>query len=401
MKTLKEADELGLKNKKALLRVDFNVPIKNGEILDDTKIKDSIPTISWLRDKNAKVILCSHIASSDKSKILSLNPVVDRLSQLIGTQVKFSSACIGKEAEKNILSMQSRDILLLENLRSDPYEEKNSDFFAKKMASMADIYINDAFSVSHRKHASVVGIPKYLPSYAGLSLQETLQEFNRNIKNPARPVMAIVGGKKVSTKLGLLQSLVKKVNTLYVGGAMANTFLLSNGISIGLSVYEPNLLDAARKITKTAHQNNCKLVFPHDVVLDNGQQVSVFNIEANNTIMDVGKGSVEEILNHARQSKTVWWNGPLGKFEVLPFDVGTKSLAKGLADIGKSSSITTIIGGGDTVYALKKSDADFKDYTYISTAGGAFLEFIENLTLPGIEALESDLQFASTVPAWI
>ncbi|MDR1032204.1 MAG: phosphoglycerate kinase [Holosporales bacterium] len=398
MKTLNEADRIGLAGKKILLRVDFNIPIENGIIQDDTKIKDSIPTIRYLKDRKASVILCSHIVSSEGPA--SLKPVADHLSDLMKLSVKFCPSCAGPEATNIVSKMHPGDVLLLENIRSVPSEEENTDQFAKKMASMADVYVNDAFSVSHRKHTSIVGIPRYLPAYAGLFLQETLLELNRHIKNPTRPLMAIVGGKKVSSKLKLLQSLAMEVDTLCVAGAMVNTFLVAQGVSIGQSLFEPDLLDTAKCVTETAKHNACKLILPSDVVLDDGRTVSVNNIGDGNMIMDIGEHSVAEILNCAKQHKTVWWNGPLGKFEVASFDVGTKCLAKGLADAAKNLGVRVIAGGGDTVHALKKAGVDSKDYTYVSTAGGAFLEFIQDLTLPGIEALESAQPQSATKIAW-
>ncbi|MDR1366090.1 MAG: phosphoglycerate kinase [Holosporales bacterium] len=398
MKTLNEADRIGLAGKKILLRVDFNVSIEDGKIQDDTKIQDSIPTIQYLKDRNAAVILCSHIVSSEGPA--SLKPVADRLSSLMELSVKFCPSCVGSEAIDAASKMRPGDVLLLENIRSVPFEEENTDQFAKEIASMADIYVNDAFSVSHRKHASIIGIPKYLPSYAGLFLQETLLELNRHIKNPTRPLMAIVGGKKVSSKLRLLQSLAMEVDVLFVAGAMANTFLLAKGIPIGQSLFEPDLLDTARCVVETAKRNACKLILPSDVVLDDGRTVSINDIGDDNMILDVGARFVDEILNCARQHKTVWWNGPLGKFEAAPFDVGTKLLAKGLADTAKTLGVRVIVGGGDTVHALKKAGVNSKDYTYVSTAGGAFLEFIQDLTLPGIEALESIRSQSTTKVAW-
>ncbi len=388
MKKLEDINHQTLLNKKVLLRTDFNVPVdKAGCVLDDTRIKDALPSINFLTKHGAKVIICSHIENNEKDIKNSLYPIAQHLSKLIGKEVIFCPNLIKETLKQFIESMTEGSVILIENIRSTPLEKQNCEKFAKELASLADIYVNDAFSVSHRTHASIVGVPKFIPSYCGISMSDTVSKLNKYIDNPKPPIMAIVGGAKISTKLDLLLSLIKKVNVIAIGGAMANTFLLAKGINIGQSVFEKDLLITARNIIADAEKHGCDLILPVDVTLQNAKNSSIYDINDDGIIMDIGNISVQNIINRTNTVNTIWWNGPVGKFEENPFDTSTKILANSLAEMCIKNKKDVIVGGGDTIHAIKKSQLSLSDFTYVSTAGGAFLEFIKNSTLAGIEAL--------------
>jgi len=384
-------DDLDPKGKIILLRADLNVPMQEGRITDKTRINRLIPTINELCEKGGRVVLISHFGrpKGEKNKSMSLEP----LSKSIGDNVSFIDDCIGDDVKSAIKKMVNGDIILLENLRFYEEEEKNDSEFAKKLASLGGIYINDAFSVSHRAHASTQGITKYLPCYAGRLMEAELKALNDALEEPKRPVMAIIGGAKISTKLDLLDNLVKKIDSLVLGGGMANTFLFAIGTKIGKSLCENDMKKEALKIIDTAKKNNCKIILPIDGVAAKKfkadvkyQTVAIDNIASDDMILDIGKGSVAVIEDELRKIKTILWNGPMGAFEIKPFDEATNALAKIVADMTASGDIISVAGGGDTIAALANAGVENK-MTYVSTAGGAFLEWLEGKELPGIKAL--------------
>ncbi|MBI1954406.1 MAG: phosphoglycerate kinase [Proteobacteria bacterium] len=381
-------NDLKVTNQKILTRIDLNVPFQKGKVTDTTRIKRSLKTIQELV-KNHKVILISHLGRPEGQRNLTytLFPLVETLSQLLNQPVQFVKDCIGEEVEKAIEKMALGDVLLLENVRFYKGEEANDPDFSKLLAKPFDLFVNDAFSVSHRVHASVVGVTNYLVSYAGRALEEELKALTNVLINPIRPVVALVGGSKISTKLALLQNLLSNVDFLVIAGGMANTFLASQGYFLGGSFVEKSMCEKAGEILKEA--GNCKILLPIDAVistsLDNvkdSQEVSISHILPDFLIVDIGLQTIETIKKVLQNAKTVIWNGPLGVFET--FDRGTSVIAKEIADLTQKKQIMSVAGGGDTLAAL----ADLKEkFSYISTAGGAFLEWLEGKELPGIKAL--------------
>jgi len=378
---MKSIRDLELNGKRVLLRADLNVPTKDGIVQDFTRIDRLIPTIELLKSKCAKIILISHFGRPDGKVVasLSLKFLAPILQDRLKTKVFFGES---KDLEKSA-------ILLLENLRFHPEEEANDDEFAKNLAKLADFYINDAFSCSHRAHASIVAITKYLPSYPGLLLQEEVSSLEKSLDLKLKPNVAIVGGKKVSTKFPILHNLSKKVDYLVIGGAMANTFAKAMGHDIGGSYYEPELIDNVKSFIK---QCSCKLIIPSDFIVATKKGDSFINPEAKsindisdaNVILDIGPKSVTEITTILEKSKSVMWNGPLGMFEDARFAVGTNEVAKVISEL----DIISVAGGGDIVSALEQAGFA-KNFTYISTAGGAFLEWLEGKELPGITVLKN------------
>jgi len=386
-KTIRDIQVAG---KRVLVRVDFNVPLdKAGNITDDTRIRAALPTIQYLCDKDAKVILCSHLGRP-KGKVTEefrLTHVAKRLSELLGAPVTRTDDCIGPEVEKTVAAMKPGDVLLLENLRFHAEEEANDAGFAKKLASLADLYVNDAFGTAHRAHASTEGVTHYLPGVAGFLMERELNFLGKALAAPTRPFVAILGGAKVSDKIGVIENLLPKVDQLIVGGGMANTFLKAQGHEVGASLLEADKIELARDLLKRAGQ---KLLLPVDVVVADDfkaearhQTVAVNKVPAGWRILDIGPKSVEAFAPVLKKAKTVVWNGPMGVFEFPAFAAGTVAIAKALA----STDATTIIGGGDSAAAVEQAGVADK-ITHISTGGGASLEFLEGKVLPGVAALQ-------------
>ncbi len=387
-----------VKNRVVFVRADMNVSIKNGKIIDDTRIKATIPTIEFLVKNGAKVVLTSHLGSP-KGMVndeLSLKIVFERLKELMPKiHFNFSNDCIGEQTKKDIENTNFGEVILLENLRFHAEEEANDENFAKELVKTtgATIYVNDAFSTCHRKHASMVGIPSILPAYAGFTLEEELDNLTKLVSNPEKPVMVIVGGSKVSTKLELLRALVKKVNYVAVCGGMGSTFLYALGKNVGNSLKEPELKDDVLNLLKEAKENNCEVILPVAVVVADdvaeGQTpriVSVDNIADKDVIVDTAPETLNLIKKALEKCKTVIWNGPIGVYEISPFDKGTTELAKIIANLTAEGKIKSVAGGGDILAALNKANIT-KDFTYVSTAGGAFLKWLEKGKLPAVEKI--------------
>ena len=388
-------DQVDLRGKRVLVREDFNVPMQDGKITDDTRLRTAIPTIALLRKAGAKVILISHFDRPKGKRVpsMSLKPVVEPLSKLLGTEVAFADDCIGEVAERAVGFLKPGGVLLLENLRYHAGEEANDVNFAKQLAVLGDLYVNDAFSASHRAHASIEAIAHLLPAYAGEDMRRELAALDSALGHPQRPVMGIVGGSKVSTKIELLNHLVSKLDKLAIGGGMANTFLYAQGWEVGGSYCEKDLADEARGIVRNAGRNHCELLLPIDIVVGENAQPGAAarvrglgELDEHERILDAGPETVER-LNHAMDSsKTLIWNGPLGVFEVPPFDKGTLAAARHAAELAKAGKLVAVAGGGDTLSALNAAGV-CGDFTFVSTAGGAFLEWMEGKTLPGVAAL--------------
>jgi phosphoglycerate kinase len=389
-------DQVDLRGKRALVRVDFNVPMQDGKITDDTRLRAAIPTIDLLRKAGAKVILISHFDRPKGKRVpsMSLKPIVEPLSKLLGAPVAFADDCIGEVAERAVGYLKPGGVLLLENLRYHAGEEANDLGFAKSLAVLGDLYVNDAFSASHRAHASIEAIAHLLPAYAGEDMRRELAALDSALGHPQRPVMGIVGGSKVSTKIELLNHLISKLDRLAIGGGMANTFLYAQGWEVGASYCEKDLADEARAIVRNAGRNHCELLLPIDIVVAEQAQAGAAarvrglgEMDEHERILDAGPETVER-LNHAMDaSKTLIWNGPLGVFEVPPFDKGTVATARHAAELAKSGKLVAVAGGGDTVAALNAAGV-YGDFTFVSTAGGAFLEWMEGKVLPGVAALQ-------------
>ena len=389
-------DQVDLRGKRALVREDFNVPMQDGKITDDTRLRSAIPTIDLLRKAGARVILISHFDRPKGKRVpsMSLKPIVEPLSKLLGVDVAFADDCIGEVAERAVGHLKPGGVLLLENLRYHAGEEANDMGFAKSLAVLGDIYVNDAFSASHRAHASIEAIAHLLPAYAGEDMRRELAALDKALGHPQRPVMGIVGGSKVSTKIELLNHLVGKLDRLAIGGGMANTFLYAQGWEVGASYCEKDLADEARAIVRNAGRNHCELLLPIDIVVAEQAQAGAAarvrglgEMDEHERILDAGPETVER-LNHAMDvSKTLIWNGPLGVFEVPPFDKGTLAAARHAAALAKAGKLVAVAGGGDTVAALNAAGV-YGDFTFVSTAGGAFLEWMEGKVLPGVAALQ-------------
>ena len=395
--TFRTLDTADLAGKRALVRVDFNVPVDGGKITDDTRLRAALPTIAFLSKAGAKVVLLAHF-DRPKGKVvpeMSLGFVAEPLSKLLEQPVAFASDCVGPEAAKVVDALENGGVALLENVRFHAGEEKNDVEFAKALAANGDVYVNDAFSAAHRAHASTEGLAKLLPAYPGLAMQRELEALDAALGNPKKPVIGIVGGSKVSTKLDLLNNLVAKLDRLAIGGGMANTFLFAQGHDVGGSLCEKDLADTAREIIAKADAAGCELLLPVDVVVAKkvapGVETAVRQldeVQADDLILDAGPESAKKLLAAMDQSVTLIWNGPLGVFEVQPFDEATVSAAKHAALLAKSGKIVAVAGGGDTVAALNHAGVS-ADFTFVSTAGGAFLEWMEGKTLPGVAALEA------------
>lgn len=396
MSAFRTLDDIDAKGKRVLVRVDLNVPVTDGKVTDATRIERAGPTIAELCDKGAKVILLSHFGRP-KGKpvdVFSLRPIAWATETALDRHVRFATDCVGEEAAKAVARMQEGDVLLLENTRFHEGEEKNDPDFARALAANGDLYVNDAFSAAHRAHASTEGIAHILPAFAGRAMQAELDALDKGLGNPTRPVVAIVGGAKVSTKIDLLMNLVKRVDALVIGGGMANTFLAARGTDVGKSLCEHDLADTARQIMIEAAGAGCAIVLPVDAVVAAefkagaaNEVVSIEAVPADKMILDLGPKSIEAVGQWIDRAKTLVWNGPLGAFEIAPFDKATVAAAKHAAHCTRDKRLTSIAGGGDTVAALNHAGvAD--QFTYVSTAGGAFLEWMEGKELPGVQALE-------------
>tara|TARA_R110000751_G_scaffold234229_3_gene335491 strand:- start:115345 stop:116541 length:1197 start_codon:yes stop_codon:yes gene_type:complete len=393
-KTLDSIDNLA--GKKVLVRVDLNVPVRDGTVTDTTRIERVAPTLRELSTNGARVILLAHFGRPDGHVVetMSLRPIAHKVEEILDQRVHFATDCIGEPAQEAIEAMTDGDILLLENVRFHPGEEKNDAAFAAQLAQNGDIYVNDAFSAAHRAHASTEGIAHLLPSYAGRTMQAELEALEKGLGNPARPVVAIVGGAKVSTKLDLLMNLVGQVDALVIGGGMANTFLAAKGTAVGKSLCEHDLAATAKQIMIEAAAKNCAIVLPVDGVVAEefkagaaNQTVDINAVPANAMILDLGPKSVATINDWIAKARTLVWNGPLGAFEIEPFDAATVAAAKFAAQQTCEGLLTSVAGGGDTVAALNLAGVT-DDFTYVSTAGGAFLEWMEGKPLPGVNALK-------------
>ena len=386
---IKTLEDFDFKEKKVFVRVDFNVPLdEKGRVKEDDRIASALPTVKRLLDGNCKIVLASHLGRP-KGKVverLRMGAVAERLEKLLERKVTKLDDCIGEKVEKAVSEMRARDVILLENLRFHPEEEANDESFAEKLASLADFYVNDAFGASHRTHASVVAIAKFLPSCAGFLLEAEVKTLDHLLKNPEKPFVAIIGGVKISDKLVLVKNLLKKVDKLLIGGAMAFTFIKSEGHGVGKSLVEDGFVDKAREILKSG-----KVVLPVDIVEASeckhgarNQVVSSDKVDPNRAGFDIGPETIKKFKEEIDKASAVVWNGPMGVFEIEAFDKGTKEIAKHVS----SSQSVTVIGGGDTLAAAKKSGV-YGKFSHTSTGGGAMLEFLEGKKLPAIESLEN------------
>lgn len=393
-RTLNEAGELS--GKRVLVRVDFNAPMEDGRVADDTRLRAALPTVRDLSARGAKIVLISHFGrpAGKPTPSMSLRPIVESLSALLGHPVAFADDCVGPAAKAVVDALAPGDVALLENLRFHPGEEANDPVFARELAANGDLYVNDAFSAAHRAHASTEAVAHLLPAFAGLSMQRELEQLQRVLGKPRRPVLGIVGGSKVSTKLDLLKNLVTRLDRLAIGGGLANTFLFAQGWAVGASFCEKALAGTAREIAQAARDNDCELLLPSDVVvaasLAPGAPTFVRRrgeVRDDERILDAGPATLAGLRRAMEGCETLIWNGPLGVFETPPFDHGTLETAKAAADLARRSQLVAVAGGGDTVSALNRAGvAD--DFTFVSTAGGAFLEWMAGKTLPGVAALE-------------
>ena len=393
--TYRTIDALDAKGKRVLLRADLNVPVKDGRITDRTRIERLCPTIAELASHGARVVICSHFDRPKGRRVpeMSLRPLAEALSAALKRPVAWAEDCIGPEAEAAVAALKDGEILLLENTRFHAGEEKNDPAMAQALARLADAYVNDAFSAAHRAHASTEGVARLLPAYAGRLMEAELKALDAALGNPSRPVVAIVGGAKVSTKLDLLGNLSKKVDVLVIGGAMANTFLAAQGHAMGRSLQEAEMHDTARAILETAQAANCEILLPTDLVVAEEfkphpatRTVRAGAVPAEAMALDVGPETERAIEQRLRSASTLVWNGPLGAFETPPFDASTVAVAEIVAALTQSGALKSIGGGGDTVAALRHAGVAER-MTYVSTAGGAFLEWLEGKELPGVAAL--------------
>ena len=395
MKQFRTLDDVDVKGKRVLLRVDLNVPMENGRVTDTTRLERIAPTILELSAKGGKVILLAHFGRpKGRDPKESLKPVAAALSQVIKKEIAFAGDCIGEAAEKAIAAMKDGDVLCLENTRFHKEEEKNDPAFVASLAKLGDIWVNDAFSAAHRAHASTEGLGHKLPAYAGRTMQAELDALNKALEAPTKPVIAIIGGAKVSTKIDLLENLVSKVDALVIGGGMANTFLHAQGAGVGKSLAEKDLATTALRIVEKAAAANCAIILPVDAVVafqfaanSPSHAYGLDAIPPDGMILDVGPQSVARIRAAIDDAATLVWNGPLGAFEMTPFDRGTVLAARHAAERTRAKKLISVAGGGDTVAALNQAGVA-ADFTYVSTAGGAFLEWMEGKPLPGVEVLK-------------
>lgn len=388
----KSLTDIDVKGKKVFVRVDYNVPMKDGVITNDTRIQATLPTLKYLLEKGAAVILGCHLGRPKGQPVpeFTVAPVAKRLSELLGQEVKFAADCVGAETEAMAAALKDGEVMLLENLRYYKEEEKNGAEFAEKLAKLADLGVNDAFGVSHRAHASVEGITKHLPMVAGFLMEKEIKFVGQAVANPARPFVAIIGGAKVSDKIGVIENLLSKVDTLIIGGGMANTFIAAQGHSVGKSLVEAEKFELAKSLIELAKTKGVNLLLPTDFVVADkfaadaaNKVVAATEIPEEWMALDIGPKSAETFAASLADAKTVVWNGPMGVFEIDAFAAGTKAVAKAVAE----STATSVVGGGDSIAALQKVGLSDK-ITHISTGGGASLEFLEGKVLPGIAALQ-------------
>ena len=390
------ADEMDLAGQRVLLRLDVNVPIQDGQVSDDTRIRRIVPGLQALVAARAKIIILTHFGRP-KGKIvpdLSIRPVANCMTKLLGQTVVVETDVIGAGGAAAVAALQSGNILMMENLRFYPEEEANDQRFAKKLAALGDIYVGDAFSCAHRAHASVDALPRLMPAAAGRSFAAELAALNAALAAPRRPLGAVVGGAKVSSKLALIENLVTKVDGLILGGGMANTFLLAQGIQIGASLAEPDMVAKARAIMAKADANGCRIILPTDLVVATAFAANAshrvtggHDIADDEMILDAGPQSVASVTAFLRECQTIVWNGPMGAVELKPFDAATNAVARAVARVTQDQQVMSVAGGGDTMAALANAGVN-DHFSYVSTAGGAFLEWLEGKTLPGVDALQ-------------
>ena len=394
MTAFRTLDRVDVKGKRILMRVDLNVPVENGVVTDSTRIERVAPAITEIADKGAKVILLSHFGRpKGRDPTQSLKPVAAEVARIIKRPIKFADDCIGEPAEQAVDAMKPGEILCLENTRFHAGEEKNDPVFVAELAKLGDIWVNDAFSAAHRAHASTEGLGHKLPAYAGRTMQAELEALAKALENPQRPLVAIVGGAKISTKLDLLGNLLDKVNALIIGGAMANTFLLAQGKNVGKSLVETDLVSTALEIMDKAKAGKREIILPVDVVVAekfeahaSSRVVDTGKVGVTDMILDIGPRSIEQVISVLARAKTLVWNGPFGAFEMEPFDNGTAEVAEAVAELTAAGKLVSVSGGGDTVAALNVAGVADR-LTYVSAAGGAFLEWLEGKRLPGVEVL--------------
>jgi phosphoglycerate kinase len=394
MTAFRTLDRVDVKGKRILMRVDLNVPVENGVVTDSTRIERVAPAITEIADKGAKVILLSHFGRpKGRDPTQSLKPVAAEVARIIKRPIKFADDCIGEPAEQAVDAMKPGEILCLENTRFHAGEEKNDPVFVAELAKLGDIWVNDAFSAAHRAHASTEGLGHKLPAYAGRTMQAELEALAKALENPQRPLVAIVGGAKISTKLDLLGNLLDKVNALIIGGAMANTFLLAQGKNVGKSLVETDLVSTALEIMDKAKAGKREIILPVDVVVAekfeahaSSRVVDAGKVGVTDMILDIGPRSIEQVISVLARAKTLVWNGPFGAFEMEPFDNGTAEVAEAVAELTAAGKLVSVAGGGDTVAALNVAGVADR-LTYVSAAGGAFFEWLEGKRLPGVEVL--------------
>ena len=395
MASSKEFFKLDLKNKLLLVRVDLNLPVVNGVVQDETRLQSVLPTIQEIIKKGGKVVLCSHFGrpNGEYNKKYSLKPLIEPLSKALNCPIVFSPTCIGPEAEELKNNLKEGQTLLLENLRFHKGEETNSKDFSEDLTLGIDYFVNDAFSCSHRRHSSTVGVTNFLPSFMGTHLEKEIKALEGVLNNPNKPVAAIIGGSKVSTKIDVINFLLKKMDIIIIGGAMANTFVAAKGLDVGKSLFEKECIDLAKELIEKSQNNNCNLILPTDFIvsknLKKNAEYTTANFDSlphNMMALDIGPKSIELINKNINNCKTILWNGPLGAFETYPFDKGTNKVASHVSSLTKQKKILSVAGGGDTVSALNNAKV-LNDFSYVSTAGGAFLEWLEGKVLPGIEPI--------------
>ncbi len=394
-RSIEDLSQDELSGKRVLVRADFNVPLKDGRITDDTRIRATLPTLRYLLDRNAKVILTSHLGRpKGKTPELTLAPVAERLTELLGREVTLAPDVVGESVKSLVLGMKPGELVLLENVRWYPEEEKNAPEFAQQLADLAEIYVNDAFGTAHRAHASTAGVAQYLPSVAGFLMHKEIAVMGKALEAPERPFVAIIGGSKVSSKIGVLQHLINKVDRLIIGGGMIFTFLEAQGLEVGKSLVETDKLDLARELMRAAKEKGVEFILPTDILVATGinalaaeATVSVNAMPADLMGVDVGPQTIERLKQALGDARTVIWNGPMGVFENPAFAEGTRAVAQVLAERTSQGAIT-IVGGGDSVAAVEGMGLADK-FTHVSTGGGASLEFLEGLELPGVAALNA------------
>lgn len=395
MPSSKEFFKLDLKNKLILVRVDLNLPVINGVVQDETRLQSVLPTIQEIIKKGGKVVLCSHFGrpNGEYNKKYSLKPLIEPLSKALNCPIIFSPTCIGPEAEELKNNLKEGQTLLLENLRFHKGEETNNKDFSKDLTLGIDYFVNDAFSCSHRRHSSTVGVTNFLPSFMGTHLEKEIKALEGVLNNPNKPVAAIIGGSKVSTKIDVINFLLKKMDIIIIGGAMANTFVAAKGLDVGKSLFEKECIDLAKELIEKSQNNNCNLILPTDFIISKNlkkhAEYTTANFDSlphNMMALDIGPKSIELINKNINNCKTILWNGPLGAFETYPFDKGTNKVASHVSSLTKQKKILSVAGGGDTVSALNNAKV-LNDFSYVSTAGGAFLEWLEGKVLPGIEPI--------------